>query len=130
MRFTFVHGTGVRRERFDDLFRWVRDGLFVSVLEEVDINEDLAVGVARRPKVRPVRSVNGAWPRAAPALRQGAVLEAVQLTWDAGVAQVHGGGEDLQGEGALQGQAPVVRTHDGAVQYFGENAGEDALAPR
>jgi hypothetical protein len=27
MRFIFVHGTGVRRERFDDLFRWVRDGL-------------------------------------------------------------------------------------------------------
>jgi hypothetical protein len=27
MRFIFVHGTGVRRERFDDLFRWVREGL-------------------------------------------------------------------------------------------------------
>lgn len=27
MRFIFVHGTGVRRERFDDLFRWVRKGL-------------------------------------------------------------------------------------------------------
>ncbi|MGW1507115.1 alpha/beta fold hydrolase [Streptomyces mirabilis] len=27
MRFIFVHGTGVRRERFDDLFRWVREGV-------------------------------------------------------------------------------------------------------
>jgi hypothetical protein len=27
MRFIFVHGTGVRRERFNDLFRWVREGL-------------------------------------------------------------------------------------------------------
>jgi hypothetical protein len=27
MRFIFVHGTGVRRDRFDDLFRWVRKGL-------------------------------------------------------------------------------------------------------
>ncbi|MCX5336790.1 alpha/beta fold hydrolase [Streptomyces sp. NBC_00140] len=27
MRFIFVHGTGVRRERFDDLFRWVRERL-------------------------------------------------------------------------------------------------------
>ncbi|MEU8951884.1 hypothetical protein [Streptomyces sp. NPDC048489] len=27
MRFIFVHGTGVRRERFDDLFRWIRGGL-------------------------------------------------------------------------------------------------------
>lgn len=27
MRFVFVHGTGVRRERFNDLFRWVRQGL-------------------------------------------------------------------------------------------------------
>lgn len=27
MRFIFVHGTGVRRERFDESFRWVREGL-------------------------------------------------------------------------------------------------------
>ncbi|MEU1379483.1 hypothetical protein [Streptomyces albidoflavus] len=27
MRFIFVHGTGVRRERYDELFRWVRRGL-------------------------------------------------------------------------------------------------------
>ncbi|WP_328936935.1 alpha/beta fold hydrolase [Streptomyces tauricus] len=27
MRFIFVHGTGVRRERFDETFRWVREGL-------------------------------------------------------------------------------------------------------
>ncbi|MEU7665171.1 alpha/beta fold hydrolase [Streptomyces lincolnensis] len=36
MRFIFVHGTGVRRERFDDLFRWVCKGL-VERFQDADV---------------------------------------------------------------------------------------------
>ncbi|WAZ26015.1 alpha/beta hydrolase [Streptomyces cinnabarinus] len=122
MRFVFVHGTGVRRERFDELFRQVEAGLLMRFPEAevepcywgTEFGATLHAGGASVPGLRPLAAAD---VEDDPETAEWLLLLTDPLCELRVLAELGGGsGEDDEDDGAEVFRLPGLRSAGEAVR--------------